>query len=216
MLRFRRQDMPYSTVDVKRVVGTIADEMISAKDELTAIDSKLGDGDMGMSMEKGALALKLVFESDNADAGSLLVSGAAAFNKAAPSTMGTLLSFGIQEAGKYLKDKSELSDADIVAIPRIFAEIIAKRGKAKEGDKTVLDSLIPYAKTMEAHYEATGSLRASIKAAAESARVGMEHTKGMVAKTGRAKWLAGRNKEYPDGGAVLCSRIADCLSRNFA
>ena len=34
---------------------------------------------------------------------------------------------------------------------------------------------------------------------------GMKRTKGMEARTGRASWLDGRNKEYPDGGAVLCA-----------
>jgi phosphoenolpyruvate---glycerone phosphotransferase subunit DhaL len=207
--------MSYSTSDVKRLIGIIADEMILAKEELTAIDSKLGDGDMGMSIEKGAMALKRAFDSDNPDPAALLASGAVAFNRAAPSTLGTLLSCGIQETAKFLKEKPEPSEADIVSIPRLFAETISKRGKAKEGDKTILDALVPYAKALEESYKATGKLTAALKAAAEGAKAGMEHTKGMVAKAGRAKWLADRNKDCPDGGAVLCSRIADCLMRNY-
>ncbi|HUX14441.1 MAG TPA: DAK2 domain-containing protein [Spirochaetia bacterium] len=203
----------YSASDVKGLIGIIAEEMVAAKEELTVIDSKLGDGDMGMSMEKGALALKRVFESDDADTAALLASGAAAFNRAAPSTMGTLLSYGIQETARFLKERPEPSEADIVSIPRLFAEIIAKRGKAKEGDKTILDALLPYARSLEDTYKKTGDLKTALSAAAEGAREGMERTKGMVAHAGRAKWLADRNKDCPDGGAVLCSRIADCLVR---
>jgi len=200
---------------VRHLVGTIADEMMAAKEELTAIDSRLGDGDMGMSMEKGALALKRAIESDAPDAAALLGGAATAFNRAAPSTLGTLLSCGIQDTARFLKEHPEPSDADIASIPRRFAEIISKRGKANEGDKTILDALIPYATTLEESYRATGDLTAALKAAAESARAGMEKTKGMVAKAGRAKWLADRNKDCPDGGAVLCCRIADCLVRAY-
>jgi dihydroxyacetone kinase-like protein len=206
--------MSYSASDVRRLIGMVADEMISAKEELTAIDSRLGDGDLGMSMEKGALALKRAVESDIPDAAALLATGAAAFNRAAPSTLGTLLSCGIQETARFLKGQTEASETDIVSIPRLFAETISRRGKAKEGDKTILDALLPYARALEETYKKTGDLKAALKAAAESAKAGMEHTKGMVAKAGRAKWLADRNKDCPDGGAVLCSRIADCIVRN--
>ena len=208
--------MVYTTSNVKNFIGIIADEMISLKDELTAIDSKLGDGDMGLSIEKGGLALKQVCKSDYIDNATLLSTAAVAFNRAAPSTMGTLISYGIQEAAKFFKEKTELSEADIVLIPRIFLEIISKRGKAKLGDKTILDALIPYVNELENSYKATGEIFNALNKAAVSAKMGMEQTKGMVAKIGRAKWLAERNKEYPDGGAVLCSRIADCLVRSFS
>lgn len=207
--------MENSTNTVKRLVGIIADEMISAKDELTAIDSRLGDGDMGLSMEKGALALKRICDSDHPNSASLLATAAAALNRAAPSTMGTLISYGIQEISQFLKEKTELSQADIASIPTMFAQSIAKRGKAKEGDKTILDALLPYAREFEKSYISTGSIKTALKTSAESSRMGMERTKGMVAKIGRAKWLADRNRDCPDGGAVLCSRIADCLVRNF-
>ena len=205
-----------ATSSVKNLIVIIANEMISLKDELTAIDSKLGDGDLGLSMEKGGQALKQVCKTDYIDNATFLATAAVAFNRAAPSTMGTLISYGIQEVAKYFKEKQEISESDIVLIPRMFFEIISKRGKAKLGDKTILDALIPYANELEKTYEATGELCIALDKAAESAKMGMEKTKGMVAKIGRAKWLAERNKDYPDGGAVLCSRIADCLVRNFS
>jgi dihydroxyacetone kinase-like protein len=200
---------------VKDLVYAIADEMIAAKDELTDIDSKLGDGDMGASMEKGALALKNNIKGDETDISVMLGQAAAAFNRAAPSTMGTLLSFALQEIAKCFKEKPDLSTEDISRLPRIAADIISKRGKAKEGDKTILDALIPFASALENTYKETGDLKASLHKASAGAKEGMEKTKGMVAKTGRAKWLADRNKEYPDGGAVLCVRIAAALERQY-
>jgi dihydroxyacetone kinase-like protein len=205
----------YTLESAKKLLGVIALEMIAAKDELTSIDSKLGDGDMGVSMEKGALALQKALELRSADISSLLFLCAGVFNRAAPSTMGTLISFVLQETSKYCKEHPELSTADVLHIPQIAVEIISKRGKAREGDKTILDALIPFASALEGTFKETGDLKKSLEKASESAVAGMEKTRGMIAKTGRAKWLADRNKEYPDGGAVLCCRIAACLLRQF-
>jgi dihydroxyacetone kinase-like protein len=207
--------MAYTVESVKKLVFSIADEMIAAKNELTDIDSKLGDGDMGASMEKGALALKNSIKGDESDIAAMLGQAAAAFNRAAPSTMGTLLSFAIQEIAKCFKEKPGLSVEDVLHMPQIAADIISKRGKAKEGDKTILDALLPFASTLENTYKETGDLKTSLHKASESAKAGMEKTKGMIAKTGRAKWLADRNKECPDGGAVLCTRIAAVLERQY-
>ncbi|GHT64510.1 dihydroxyacetone kinase subunit L [Spirochaetia bacterium] len=207
--------MAYTVESVKKLLGIITGEMIAAKDELTAIDSKLGDGDMGASMEKGALALQKSLEGDASDISSLLSQGAVVFNRAAPSTMGTLLSFALQEIAKYCKENPELSAENVVHIPQIAVDIIAKRGKAKEGDKTILDALIPFASALEQTFRETGDLKAALHKASDAAAAGMESTKGMIAKTGRAKWLADRNKECPDGGAVMCTRIALQLVKQF-
>ena len=202
--------MGYAIKEVKDVLNIIADEMIRSKAQLTEIDSKLGDGDMGISMEKGALAIKKQvseFNDKEEDISRLFLSCAAAFNKAAPSTMGTLLSSGLMALAKNFTKKINLSESDIVSFPGILAESIAFRGKASVGDKTVLDALIPYANVLQSVYEDTQNLQEALNKAALAAEEGMESTKGKIAKTGRAKWMAERNMEYPDGGTVLCYRI---------
>ncbi len=201
--------MEYITDDVKRVILILSDELISAKDELTEIDSKLGDGDMGISMSKGGFALRAaVGEFGDGQISDLLSRCALAFNQAAPSTLGTLLSGALLMLGKECKEKQALSDADVALFPKKISQAIASRGKAKLGDKTILDALIPYAEAVEGAYARTGNLRIALQEAVSYAQEGMERTKGMLARSGRAKWLGERNKEYPDGGAVLCCRAA--------
>ena len=201
--------MEYTTADIKRCILMISDELTAAKEELTEIDSKLGDGDMGISMAKGGSALQAaVAQFENGRISDLLSECAFAFNQAAPSTLGTLLSSGLLALSRECKEKQTLTDADIVLFPRKIIEAIAKRGKAKLGDKTILDALIPYADALEETYARTCNLRSSLQKAASSAQAGMERTKGMLAHSGRAKWLGERNREYPDGGAVLCCRLA--------
>ncbi len=121
--------------------------------------------------------------------------------------MGTLLSAGLMSLGKECMKKTEITESDIVAFPGILADSIAFRGKASVGDKTVLDALCPYALVLKGVFEETHNLGEALKKAALAAQEGMESTKGIVAKTGRAKWLAERNMDCPDGGAVLCYKI---------
>ena len=200
--------MEYSTTAVRTCMYALGKELISLQDELTGLDSKLGDGDLGVSMALGGMALCETIESSSAKTlDTLLMQCASSFNKAAPSTLGTLLSMGMRAISRKLEEQESITEAQLVEIPRILADEIALKGKAKLGDKTILDALLPYSDAIEAHYVASGNLREAAIEAATAAKA----TKGMVAHTGRARWLGERNKEYPDGGAVLCQRIADFL-----
>lgn len=72
--------------------------------------------------------------------------------------------------------------------------------------------MVPFAETLEKLSADNVSFAQAWREAAAAAEKGMEGTKGMTAKTGRAKWLDGRNKEYPDGGAVLCVKVVQRLA----
>lgn len=192
----------------------ISQEMIAQKEALTEIDSKLGDGDMGMSMEKAALAIQQTLQADNGDQpGKLLLLCASAVNRAAPSTLGTLLSFGLMAVGKEMGMQTEIDELSLVRIPETLAKTISQFGKAQEGDKTILDALCPFARELSAGYASGKTLDEALRCAVEAAEAGVEATKGRIARTGRAKWLAERNMEYPDGGAYLCAKVVERLAR---
>ncbi len=201
-----------SIKDVEDVILRITERIIEIRDELTEIDSKLGDGDMGISMGKGAEAVACTarsFEGD--DFRALFIQCASALNKAAPSTMGTLLSGGLLALARYLAGKTVITHEDISLFPEVISEAIAKRGKAHVGDKTILDSMVPYADALKTEYARSGNLETAKKAALEAAKEGVEATKGMTAKTGRASWLGERNKEFPDAGAYMFYRIMQII-----
>lgn len=58
-------------------------------------------------------------------------------------------------------------------------------------------------------WEEEKNLSAAHKRALRAAQEGLESTKGMRAKTGRASWLGDRNSEFPDGGALMFCRIME-------
>ncbi len=181
-------------------------------DYLGELDGKSGDGDLGLSMKAAFDAIgKAADAYPGDDLGLLFMNTAMACNRAAPSTMGTLLSAGLMALAKAFKGQVELSEAELITLPRRFAEGIQSRGKAKLGDKTILDALLPYADALEATFAETEDLKSASLKAALAAETAAECTKGMVAQIGRAKWLGERANAFADGGATLWAIIARSL-----
>ena len=202
----------YTMEHVKAVFPKVAAILNANVDELARLDGQSGDGDLGASMASAGQAMT---EASNLatgeDIGAMLLKVAMACNKAAPSTMGTLLSSGIMTIAKATKGKTGLEDSDVAGFPHLFAEGIVARGNAKVGDKTILDALVPMADTVEQMFASGSSLREAYFAGAEAARLGAESTCGMLAKVGRAHWIGERAKEHMDGGAALCAMLAKGL-----
>lgn len=204
--------MVYTIENIKNILNISADILIDSKDRLTQLDSNSGDGDLGISMEKGASALKAeVGTYTGKDIGELFIRCAMAFNRVAPSTMGTLISGSIMALGKKHKGSTEIDDKAAIQAPRIMAEAIMNLGKGRLGDKTILDALIPLAEAIESSFASSSDIRLAMKTAASAAENAANATKGMLAKVGRTKWIAERTKDYPDGGAILCSIVAQAL-----
>lgn len=195
--------------DVKDRIEKIAQGVIQNQAKLEDLDKKSGDGDLGMSMVAAFNAiLESVRSFDGNDIGAMLLKSALACNKAAPSTMGTLLSSGMVAIAKAWKGKDRLTEEEVVLVPRLFTEAIIARGKAKQGDKTILDALFPLCDAVEKTYAETQDLQRSFAAGAEAAEQGAEATRGMRAAIGRAKWLGERAAVHPDAGAVLGAIMA--------
>ena len=205
--------MSYGINDAKALIACVSDIVEAHKDELNELDGRSGDGDLGMSVALGLAATKASVEAyEGDDLGKMLAGAAMACNREAPSTMGTLVSSGIMAIGKSLRGKAEIEEADVVAIPRTFADAIAARGGAKLGDKTILDALYPMADVLEARASSGDSLAEAFVAASAKAREAAEATSGIQASVGRAKWLGERASANPDGGAILCAVVAEGLA----
>ena len=175
------------------------------KEELCDMDAKMGDGDLGLTMHKGYTALpNLIRENaEPGDIGKTLMKAGMKMSSVVPSTMGTLMSSGVMEGGKALKGKSEIGPADLVTYLTAFAAGIQKRGKCELGDRTILDAVDAGAKKAAAAVEAGASdLETVINAAVEGATEGVEATKNMTPKFGKAAVFAAKAIGTPDQGAV--------------
>ena len=86
--------------DITSIMAGIAGIMMDKKDELTRLDGAMGDGDLGLTMEKAFLAAREEAEiSEETDAGKLLMKIGMTMARTAPSTMGTLVATGFMSGG---------------------------------------------------------------------------------------------------------------------
>jgi dihydroxyacetone kinase-like protein len=177
--------------DVVEAVRRVSQMLIAQRDYLTSLDQAMGDGDMGITMGKIGEAL-LAFADANPidDIGKYLFQLGTATNKAAPSTMGTLTAGALMSAGKVVRDRTELEAADLAAMFQAADEGIQSRGKAKLGDKTIVDALHPACEAFGAAIAARSSLQEAGVAA-------------MRSKIGRASWVGERTEGIVDPGCAM-------------
>lgn len=126
----------------KNIFEEISFLMDQNKDKLTDLDAEIGDGDLGLTMTKGfRKVIEVCKKSDLSDVGELLIQIGISLAETIPSTMGTLLASGFLKSGSELREKEFLSLDDLRIFFDFFIQGIILRGKAKIGEKTVIDSL---------------------------------------------------------------------------
>lgn len=208
-----------SMTSIPELFDAVADMFSEKRDELCAMDAAMGDGDLGLTMSKGYGALPGFLRAllDEGDIGTMLFKGAMKMQNAVPSTMGTLMASGIMAAGKALRGTSELVPADLVTYFTQFATGVKKRGKCELGDRTLLDAMDAAAKSasavLEAHPDAGFSAIAD--AAAKGAEQGVEATKDMLPKFGKAVVHAAKARGVADQGALAGKYMVDGIANYF-
>lgn len=187
------------------------------KDELCKMDADMGDGDLGLTMSKGFSALpKLIEENmDENNIGSTLMKAGMKMATVVPSTMGTLMSSGIIEVGKELKGKSGILRSDMADFFTAYARGVQNRGKCQVGERTLLDSIYPASIEARKAFERGEDIKKIIEAALIGAKEGVEKTKEMLPKYGKAAVFSAKAKGIPDQGAVAGMYMIEGLLRYF-
>jgi phosphoenolpyruvate---glycerone phosphotransferase subunit DhaL len=184
--------------------------LIARTDELTQADKAIGDGDHGVGMARGfeAVLARMAEGSPGSVEEVLTATGAALMGSiggAAGAVFGTL--FG--EGGKALTGRDLFAAEELSLFLARGLEAVKKRGKAQAGDKTMIDALEPAAR--EAARNIGAPLGDALAAVSAAAARGLETTKGMVAKTGKARTLGERSLGHVDPGALSLSIILDLM-----
>ncbi len=170
---------------------------------LTSLDQAMGDGDMGITLGKIATALlEYVKTASTDDLGKFFLGAGMTANRTAPSTMGTLLATALMRAGKEVKGKSELDTTDLVHMFHAADEGIQERGKARPGDKTIVDALHPASEAFAAAVAAGKSRAAAGAEALQAAQAGLESVTPLRSKIGRASWVGERTVGKIDPGCA--------------
>ncbi len=179
--------------------------MSAYSERLCEMDAQMGDGDLGLTMKKGfCLMPQLLREAEaEPDMGKRLAKAGMRMASAVPSTMGTLMASGIMSGGKAVAGLPCLDAHGFSAYLNGFAEGLARRGKCAPGDRTVLDAIHPAAQSsVQALLSNSGvSLQEVARIALESAQSGVEATRNMAPKYGKAAVFASRASGVADQGA---------------
>lgn len=194
-----------------KILNSIAAVMEVEKERLIELDQAVGDGDLGLTMTAGfGGAAKDVATFDETEPGRLLMKAGMAINKYAPSTMGTLMATGFMRGGKAVAGKNELTSADLAAFFQAFLDGIMERGKAKPGEKTVVDAVLPAAEAAKkvAALPLPDACRL-IRAAAEK---GMEDTRSLMSQHGKAAVFREKTQGLIDPGSMAFCLVVRGIS----
>jgi dihydroxyacetone kinase len=175
----------------------------AAEDELTRLDQAVGDGDLGISLARGARAV----ERDLAqyplhDPAATLRALSATLRRALGGTSGPLYAIALLRAAVVFERAGDASLGRLAAALRAAGDGIAEVGDARRGDCTMLDALIPAAEALETAARSGAGLGEALQRCIEAAEKGAAATAHLVPRRGRSSYLGERAIGYPDPGAM--------------
>lgn len=200
------------TTDVRDAAARVAAALEQGSEHLGELDRAMGDGDLGLTATKIAAACRERAADDpGEDVGAYLLSLAMAINRAASSSFGTLVATASMRAAKPAKGRAEVSLEELVAMLEAANEGLQERGKAKPGDKTLVD-VVDAAAVAARERLAAGDDAAQVGAAvARAAREGRDRVTPLRSRIGRAGWVGERTEGLVDPGCEAGVRILTAI-----
>jgi dihydroxyacetone kinase len=187
---------------VRRAAHAAAQALLAAEDELTDLDAKAGDGDLGASLRRGAEAVLALPAHAWHSPESALRRMADAMRQAIGGSSGPFYATGLMRAARELTGVAAPTPRQWHAALQAAADAIADLGGAKAGDRTMLDALYPAADAYKAALDANLAPFEALEALHLAATRGAEETATLKARAGRAAYLGDRAMGIADGGAV--------------
>lgn len=178
--------------------------VIAAQDELTEIDSHFGDADHGVTMTKIAEAVVGAVGAAQGGIKAMLEDAAMEVMMINGGSAVPLWNTWLDGLAEAAPEGDELDAEGLKQMLGHALEELAALSKAKVGDKTMMDALIP---ATEAALACQGSEDDIFAAAAKAALEGAEASRNFVSKFGRARSYGEATIGTPDAGAVSMSRF---------
>ena len=178
----------------------------------------MGDGDHGVSMTIGMRTARKALQAlqdPTPESAFRAVSEAYADEVGAAS--GVLYETAFEAAAKAAAGKSALNTAgDWAAIYEAIAHEMQTIGKAQLGDKTMLDAWLPAAQALRESANSGASAQDGMSKATAAAWAGVENTRNLIPKRGRAARLGERARGHQDAGATSAWLIIKMLEESVA
>ncbi|NUT72481.1 dihydroxyacetone kinase family protein [Pseudarthrobacter sp. C4D7] len=209
-------------VRILAALGAAKDVVDANAAELGRIDAVAGDGDHGLGMERGvraAVQAAAYAVARGAGAATTLYFAADAWADKAGGTSGALWGMALRAVGDAVGDSNAPDAGAVAAGVAGAAASIMDFGKAKVGDKTLVDVLVPFRDALTAGVNGGKPLADAWDAAAGAAQQAAEDTANLLPLMGRARPHAEKSLGTPDAGAVsmalIVRAIHNTLSQNI-
>ncbi|MET0417978.1 MAG: dihydroxyacetone kinase subunit DhaK [Actinoplanes sp.] len=198
---------------LRRALEAVAEVLVSARDELTELDRESGDGDLGVTLARGAAALLAECpeypgpgtgsgrdgSSERGGPARVLRATAATLQRTTSGVAGPLHVILLLRASSALPEHP--SAADWATAFQAGVAGVREVGGANPGDRTLVDALQPAADTFAAQLNAGMPWPVALRAAATAASTGAAATADQPARLGRATYLGTRALGFQDPGA---------------
>lgn len=205
-----------NSLDTKQMAAIIegmAKKIEAEKEYLTELDNEIGDGDHGINLARGFEAVEKKLPSlAGGDIGALLKGVGMQLVSTVGGASGPLYGTAFMKAGMACKGLTEIDGPAFVKAMEAAVDGIKMRGKATEGEKTMLDALCPALKVMQDDVAAGKLLKEALQDAAQAAEKGVEYTKTIIATKGRASYLGERSLGHQDPGATSSLYLLQVLA----
>jgi len=198
--------------DIIQWIKTSATLLAENKEYLTELDRAIGDADHGNNMDRGfKKALLQLDEVKDKDIGTIFKSIGMALISSVGGAAGPLYGTFYMQAANAVDAKQELSDEEVVEFLQAGTTGLINRGKTKQGDKTIIDSLQPAIVTLKNNIQEGQKLAEAMQGAVYRAEQGARETIPLVAKKGRASYLGERSVGHQDPGATSAYLLLKAL-----
>ncbi len=209
----------FTNVEGSQIVYDMIKVIQKNKQYLSEIDGAIGDGDHGINMNKGFTIAEEELKKNPGNLSHSLKTLSRILMTNIGGAMGPLYGTFFREMAKVCEGKDAIDSHVLARMLKAGEAGIKRIGKAKVGDKTLLDSLVPAVEAVKSQVAEEKSFKEALDAMKEAAIEGRDSTKNMVAKVGRASRMGGRSKGVLDPGAtsmcLLLVSMADSINETI-
>ena len=197
---FNKQVMIY-------VFNNLLSQSKKSYDEFNAVDGKIGDGDLGITILNGLEEINKNIEKFTDDLGINFMLCSQAFVKKSGSSFGTLIAFSFMNISKKLKGRNTCDHEDIITMIDTAMSTIQERGKTKVGDKTILDTLDFISRNLKS----TKNIINYPELFKLSTNDALNAFKGKKILIGRARMFEDKTKDLDDPGMLALHKLCEAF-----
>ena len=205
---------------MSKLLGDVAVAVRTSADELSELDRAIGDGDHGANLRRGFDAVATLGpELDAMPVGKALHKAGMTLVMKVGGAAGPLYGSLLMGIGKSLSEEpcseepcsEEPSRSDLADALQAGVDAVRKRGRSDTGDKTMLDVLVPVCEALRDAVTRSMETSRLLDSLAATAGRGLESTRALQARKGRASFLGERSIGHLDPGARSSQLIVETV-----